>query len=277
MKPFPHLLMTALALIAPSVSLAEDPPASAHILGDLQISTATLPEASKPGYVVAPQDILDSKTIEQGGRKITIQQIKPIALSPPAQAPLDVADPAVQQRLTLATDPSAVSDIVFVGASVFHPHAGPVRTCATICLSGPGRSATLWSSADFGLLAEISAFADASGAEHGLAMAWSPLEIESLTDAADPGTIVPPLTAGAATFIITEGAPDAATLAAIQGLHDIYNRDLTRLQTARAAREQARLAQEAEFKARPPKPKDIVLNYWNVSGTAPSNKKGAAK
>ena len=64
-------------------------------------------------------------------------------------------------------------------------------------------------------------------------------------------------------------------LASIQSLHDLYNNEHDRLLTAYQDREQASLAREAELKANPPKPKDIVLNYWLSNSSEPSVKGGA--
>ena len=52
-------------------------------------------------FIVASKDILDTEIHEQGGRKITIQEINPIDLPRPplAERPADKTDPAVQARI----------------------------------------------------------------------------------------------------------------------------------------------------------------------------------
>lgn len=80
---------------------------------------------------------------------------------------------------------------------------------------------------------------------------------------------IPKLPEGNATFLIASGNPTALTLASIQAIHDLYNHEHDRLQAAFDGREQARLQQDAELKAHPPKPQDIVLNHWDIGGGAP--------
>lgn len=79
---------------------------------------------------------------------------------------------------------------------------------------------------------------------------------------------IPEFPPGKATFIITEGKASPQTLASIQSLHDIYNKDYERLKSTYEGRQRAQFLREAELTANPPQPKDITLNYWRIEPTA---------
>ena len=88
---------------------------------------------------------------------------------------------------------------------------------------------------------------------------------------------IPDLPPGKATFIIASGNLTVEALASIQSLHDLYNNEHDRLLIAYQSREQASLAREAELKAHPPKPKDIILNYSLTDSADQPNEKGTAR
>ena len=152
-----------------------------------------------------------------------------------------------------------------------------------VCLSplGKSESVTFWSSADFALLSGFASFVGADGETHGLMMSWGAEEIDSMSGfIAKHGpeygiSKAPELPAGKATFAIISEKTPPDTLASIQALHDLYNNEHDRLNAAYEGREHARIQQEAELKAHPPKPKDIVLNYWRIE--KPAAVKGGAK
>lgn len=89
---------------------------------------------AKPGFHISPQDVLDSTTHEQGGRRITIRQIKPIAL-PTTPLPIEpTADAAVQQRLTHFRHEHPTSTC---SSSVLRFFAPRVRRLARLSVTGP--------------------------------------------------------------------------------------------------------------------------------------------
>ncbi|MEO5714077.1 MAG: hypothetical protein ABIT37_11370 [Luteolibacter sp.] len=96
------------------------------------------------------------------------------------------------------------------------------------------------------------------------------------TDDGQPPQL-PVIPAGKATFVIIGAPPAPETLTTVQSLHDVYNNEYERLKAAYEGRERARIAHEAELKAHPPKPKDIILNYWRIPDAAPSPAEGGAQ
>ena len=108
---------------------------------------------------------------------------------------------------------------------------------------------------------------------------WGVSEIETRTalqnELGPESPQIPDFPAGKATFHIVSGNPGKQTLASIQSLHDLYNSEYDRLKTACEGRERAQREHEAELKANPPKPKDIILNYWRTE--KPAAEKGVAR
>ena len=114
-------------------------------------------------------------------------------------------------------------------------------------------------------------------------MTWNftDLERRNALQRENPGQVeapeIPAFPAGKATFIVDSGNPNQQTLASIQSLHDLYNNEYERLKVAYEGRERAQRLREAELKANPPKPKDIIINYWRAVPKSQISEKGTAR
>jgi hypothetical protein len=284
-KTIPLVILTAAAfgaaLHAQETKTADAQPATARILGDFPDGTPPAPEAAKPAFIVRSRDILKTETHQQGGRTITVQQIKPIALPEPAKPVSlpDPATPAVEERIAEVQSAYPEQEMLLIGATVFHTKDATARSLVTLSPLGGGEPVTFFSSADFALLSGFASFVGSDGETHALLMSWGNEEIGTLADLAtkrglDYGlTKIPELPTGKATFAVLSEKPDAATLASIQSLHDLYNNEHDKLLAAYQGREKARVRQETELKAHPPKPKDITLNYWRTETPTAQQKK----
>ena len=295
MKPIPFVFLAVMAIATPVFSQVEkttsqvaspSPTHAARILGDLPDGTPPPPEPPKPTFIVPAKDVLETETIEQGGRTITIQEIKPIELLPTsaAPAPPDLDKPAVQARLAEYRANHPQIELIRLGACVYHPEDSAPRTLVTYWTAAGEAPITFWSSADFSLLTGLVNFVGTDGQTRSLLMAWSTAHIEqSIESLANSGREptpppeIPQFPTGKATFIIATGTPTAENLASIQALHDVYNKEYEKLKAACERREQARLQQEAELKAHPPQPKNITLSHWRINSPAQATGKGAAR
>ena len=310
MKPLPFALFVALvglaavrsqdAPVAPTRESATAPnvatpampgttrpilPATARIIGDIPDGTPPPPQPPKPRFVARATDILDSKVHQQGGRTITIQRIKPIALPPPPDPtpiPLAATDPAFQEHLASFREDHPQSNMVPLGASVYHFKDAPPRTLVRYWPDGRGESITFWSSADFSLLSGIFSFVATDGETRCLFMMWGIEDFNSMADllaTLNRGhgvSNIPDFPDGPATFTIVGIPPaDSTVLVPIQSLHDLYNNEFNRLKTAWDGRGRARIQREVYLKAHPPQPKNITLNYWRTD--KPASGKGAAQ
>ena len=286
MEPIRLVLLAALTCLSAASSQDEKAataPAIARIIGDLPDGTPPPPEPQKPRFIVPAQDILDTQIHQQGGRKIIVQKISPIDLPPPplAAPPVDKTDPAFQARIAAFRANHPKNELIRIGANVYHSQVSAPRTLVTYWPNSDKPPVTLWSSADFSLLWGFASFVGSDGKTRSLMMTWSNLYTGSrprlLARLGKPyiAPKIPDLPPGKATFVIVSGNLTVEALASIQSLHDLYNNEHDRLLTAYQDREQASLAREAELKANPPKPKDIVLNYWLSNSSEPSVKGGA--
>ena len=294
MKPLPLALVAVLALVASARSQEEEAPApsvppaaplvlptTARILGDIPDGTPPAPQPPKPPFVVPPSDILATTTQQQGGRTITFQKIKPIALPPPPPAPEPAPEltpaekSAFQERVAASKARHPRYHLLAMGARVYRLKDSPPRTLVHYRLPPDGETITFWSSADFALIAGgIYSFVDSAGETQALAMMWSVEDtVRMAAKLAARGMeyqapAIPVFPAGPATFSFVGAQPDAETLVAIQSLHDVYNSEYARLKTAYEGRERARIAHDAWLKANPPQPKNITLNYWRTEKPA---------
>lgn len=313
MKPLPFAFLVALvglaavrsqdAPVAPTRESATTPdaaspampgttrpilPTTARILGDIPDGTPPPPQPPKPVFIVPARDILATTTHQQGGRTITIRQIKPIALPPPPPPPAPVetsaaeVDAGFSQQLAEYREKHPKSGLLFLGATVFRSKDSPPRTLVRYWPEGGREDITLWTSADFALIAGgINSFVDAADDTYYLLMGWGNVDIDHMSelraakgleyDAHD----MPDFPEGKATFQIVGKQPAAEDLVPIQALHDLYNSEFNRLKTAWEGRERARIEREAYIKANPPQPKNMVLNYWRTE--KPAAVKGAAR
>ena len=263
---------------------APAPVATARIIGTIPDGTPPPAQAPKPQFVARATDILDSKVYEQGGRTITVHEIKPIALPPPPMpqpesrtAQIDNA--AFKQRLADYRAAHPQSAVLSLGATVYRSQASPPRTLVQYWPERGGDPITFWSSADFSLIAGIHSFVATDGRTYSLFLAWGNIDTTRNAQAAR-GTNHPPdipiFPDGPTTFSIVGTAPaDPSVLVPIQSLHDLYNREFALLKTASEGRESARLQRAADLKANPPQPKNLVVNFWTTDTPAPAKKGGA--
>lgn len=250
----------------------ENPPAA--VIAD-PVSAVT-PEsnakiASK--LVIAPEDILETKVHDIGDRRITTKKVAPIELPPvpAAPPPPDPLDPAVQARMKALREKHAQTTFVLIGATVFRSAAFTDGQRTRLTIQGQkGGLVTCWSSADWELLGGTGGFVDQAGRKYGLLMTCSRMDLDRWTDFVarrggkyDP-PVVPNIPDGDATFVVTSGEPSPDALAALGALHDIYNRDLVNLRARHSARAAEYQALEAERRANPPQPKDIVIRHWRM-------------
>ena len=286
MKTIPRLLLAVLAAATSPPLFAETPATTgtARILGGLPDGTPPPPEPPKPGFTVKAANVLSSKTQQQGGRTLTLGEIKPIALPAPHKpTPPAPADPAVQQRFKAMRQVHHETSLLLVGATISHLPDGSVHSHVTLQPLGIGEPVTFVSSADFGLLAGIRSFIDSAGKTHDLIMSWSVEPNEPSSTRAtrlqrnNDLKKLPKLPPGPATYTLISGNPDPATLTAIQSLHALYQSEQPRLLAAHQGRERTRLQDEAQLKAHPPRPKDLVLHHWNIGKSTPAPTEGGTK
>jgi hypothetical protein len=259
-------------------------PTTARIIGKIPDGTPPPPAPPKPEFVVSAKNILATTTHEQGGRTITIRQIKPIDLPPPPaadEAAMFEPDSEFLRRLAEYRVAHPRARTLFLSASVYRSKDSPPRTLVRYWPEGQGGGVTFWSSADFALIAGgIQTFADSTGKTHHIFMGWGNVDIDRMTALRAAKGLqynvpeTPSFPVGKATYQFVGQQPTPENLVAIKSLHDLYNNEHTRLLTAFEGREQARIEREAWLKAHPPQPKNITLNYWRTEKPTPKKRGG---
>ena len=278
------LRIIPILLAAAALAHSQDKPSTARIIGSIPDGTPPPPEPPKPKFIVPAKDVLESKSIQQGGRTITVRKIKPIALPPPPPPPEPLsaeAQAAYRERVAAYRASHTRTRMMFLSATVFRSKDFPPRTLVRCWPEGKREMITFWSSADFGLIAGVLSFVDTTGVTYSKMMGWGYADVESMSEInaarlkAYGAPAPPPFPDGKASFEIIGASLPAEDLAPIQALHDLYNNEHARLKSAFEGRERARLEREAYLKANPPQPKDITMDYWRIERPAPA--KGGAK
>ena len=245
-----------------------------HLIAEPPDGTPPPPLPPQPGFIAPVEDILSTQTFREGGRTITVHEIVPIDLPPPPTVvPAAAPSPAFQQKLAEFRARQPKVHTISIGATIYRDKDKAPRTLIQSWgsdIKGQFVTATFWSSADFSLLSCLPGFIDSDGRTCSLMMSWGVQDSQRMAAHGRLNTVpvIPEFPEGNATFLLATGSPDEATLADLQTLHDLYNNEHEKLQTAYQGREKARLAQEAELKAHPPKPPDLILDHWRVQPTS---------
>ena len=259
-------------------------PTTARILGEIPDGTPPPPAPPKPKFIIPKTAILEAATLRQGGRAITIQKIKPMALPPLPEtdaAPSEVDIAAFKARVAAHRAMYPSKELICAGATVYRSKTSPARSLVRIWPNVDNEPVEFWASADFGYLSGCPSFVGSDGNARSLFLMWTNADMDrdarskAMRGLAYHPPEIPEFPAGPASYAFVGKLPSDRIIASVQSLHDIYNNEFSRLKTAFEGRQRANLQREADLKAHPPQPKDIVINYWRTE--KPAAVKGAAK
>jgi hypothetical protein len=256
----------------------------AHIPYKIPDGTPPPPEPPKPVWIVPATDVVAEKSIIEGGRTITVRQIKPIALpEPPAPTAPPVISDELRQRMAEYREKHPRDQPIALGATVYRLENETTRTLVNVWITGQREPVSFWSSGDFSLFSGIGAFTDKQGETRTLFMLWSIFDTnrfaKRMTELGRPYSRpkIPDLPTDKAAYVIHQGNPDDEILTDIDALHEILNNDAVELRRAYEGRVRANKEREEYLKANPPQPKDIVLNFWSTEKPAPMPVEGGSK
>lgn len=230
-----------------------------------------------PKIRFSSKDQLSTRLAKVGEKQITFEKVIPLKLPPIPEPQTPVAKTPAKMRasekLELMRLKEKVSRFAFIGASVFRLKGSPdhVRTFVRFRLSQDSEFFGAWSTADWEYLSGFSAFKGSDGEEYCSILTISIIEVEDFSQVSKVlGEIhssfefPKSLNNGMASFVVTEGHANPASLAALTALHDIYNQDLPRLKAALLGRKVAAFKHAEALKADPPDKKDVVFRYWRM-------------
>ncbi len=273
MKSIAYTLVL-LAAIPPLLSQEAPSKTDAKILGHVADGTPSPPPPPIRRLVVEAEDILESKTTNLGDQRVTVQRIAPIELPPIPEPtpPPNIDDPETQERLRELGKKYRDTQILFVGATVYHSSTfeNAPRTLVRMWDQKTKQYSTFWSSANWNWLGGFGSFEGDDGQQYMLIMSHSNMDIDRWSDffARHGRKFTPPkvpeIPAGDATFILNEGEPSESSLTALKTLHKIYNTQGDRLQAAYEGREAARKAREEYLRENPEKPKNLIIRQWRI-------------
>lgn len=246
----------------------------AYIPHKIPDGTPPLAPPAKPRWVVPEADVISEKTHVQGGRTITVRQIKPIPLPPPPTpaepaAPVEMTE-EFRERMAEYRRQHPLPKTLTLGATIYRLPNGTTRTLVHVWGREANEAVSFWSSGDFALLSGIGSFIDNQGQTRVLSMMWSIQDTKQIaehfarTGRAYKPPVIPELTSDKAAYAIVEGTPDADLRTVMDSLHEILNHDGDELRRAAEGRARAARAREAYLKANPPQPQDITVNYWLI-------------
>ncbi len=234
---------------------------------------------SKLVWNVRPDEILESKTIHQGGRTVHIREILPIPLPPPApHERREFDETRLRERAAAfhAIHPRRL--LLSIGATVYRAADTPPRTLVRIMGDARRAPVELWAAADFGLITGNSGFGSFTlpdGTEAALLMLGSDHDMDKAAAMAarHGGSYqrpeIPEFGDGdeKSPLLVLSGEPDETLLSALEFLTRHIETHRETLLAARTTRE-AEARQRREFlRANPPEPRNLTLNYWRVPPT----------
>jgi len=269
----PKILAVPCFGLLAGLSLAQD---AAHVVGPISDGSPPAPGQPSAKITIKSVEVLDSKTSNLGGRKITIQKVTPIELPTPVVPEKATPTPeqlaAFKERLAQRRETVQLS----MGVTVFHSenYPGKVRTKFSWRSKTSGDEFEAISNINGNLLSGFAQF-DASNPNSRYLLFFFAInqDVDKLTEMFEsrgriyqPPTL-PELPLTEPSFVVTKGNPTADELAPMVAVHNLVRTDGESLRLAFEGRERASEEQAAFLKANPPKPKDIVLNYWRLPKT----------
>jgi len=274
-------IVSYLGLLA-SLSFAQE---AASVLGP--ISDGSPAPAAPPPFKIetAPEDILETKVREQGGRKIIIQKVTPVELPPTTEPPVPRKLSAEQRaewearRLQMKK-----REFLFLSATVYRSarYPGGARTQFRMWSKNRKEPFEVWSNVDGQWMGGFGNFQTPTTI-YSVCMGIGAMDVDRMEKAwASKGRVytppvVPEIPEGEARFVVTKGDPTAEEIAPMQAIQDLYNTEGDKLRLAYEGRLQAQKEQAEFLKANPPKPQDIVVRYWRIEkpASAGQNEGGA--
>lgn len=273
---------SATAIVGPISDGRTAIPLVAPVLPDFRVKNSIL----RRMRVVEPPEMEGLPPV-QGWIKATVQRVDdPKLPDPPAPIATSVpAGSAVSARLARLNKHDQSADLVFISATVYDH----TRTLLRYSPTGAGRGEiSAWSNLDFNCFSGFSNYqvkeADGKTREHGLVMAISNEETKAPPTAfsakrhrtyqAPEIPKLPDLASGGPTFIVTQGdTHEKASVAVIQGLHDLYQVEGARMQAAYQTRIKAEKERRTYLLANPSVPEDITVRFWKRKSLASDLKK----
>jgi len=251
------ILTHIITLCLPIAAIAQERVTIDGILSD------GTPPPPPPPKVLHGFKVISSEEIPLEKRKMIVRRVEDPGFpdpTPPAPAVIDPATVAAFKNSPAYLDwqeKQTHTTSLFLSASVVDHRATLLRWWED------GKEYQAWSNLDFKYL---TGFASFSKGERNFVTFMGVGDVSSAALREDSMFKIPAdLPTGTPDFRMIQGAAgESEGYDAIVALHELYATDGQRLRVAYELREARQKAAEAELRANPPIPKDIVLNFWKV-------------
>jgi hypothetical protein len=251
------ILTHVIVLCLPIAAIAQERVTIDGILSD------GVPPPPPPPKVLHEFKVISTAEIPLEQRKMIVRRVEdPGFPDPTPQAPA-VIDPATVEAFKNSPayltwqEKQTHTTSLFLSASVVDHRATLLRWWEG------GREYQAWSNLDFKYL---TGFASFSKGERNFVTFMGVGDVSSASLREESMFGIPAdIPTGAPDFRMVQGAAgESEGYDAIVALHELYATDGKRLRSAYELREARQKEAEAELRANPPIPKDIVLNFWKV-------------
>jgi hypothetical protein len=245
------------ALLLPLTGLAQE-----NVTIDGVLNDGTPPPSPQP-KVLPEFTILSTEEIPMEKRKLIVNRVENPGFPDPTPPPPVPVDPAALEAFKNSPEYQAIQERsdntthLFLSATVVDHRATLLRWW------DKGKEYQAWSNVDFNYLTGFASFS--KGDRHFVTfMGVGDIDSGKLREES-MFQIPADLPEGAPQFRMIQGlAGDSEGYEAIAALHELHATDGERLREAYELREARRREVEAELRANPPLPKDIVINFWDV-------------
>jgi hypothetical protein len=251
-------ILSISSLLLPFVATAQE---RATIVGSIADGT----HLPMPMRVLPAVEVRESSVCQLPDRKITFNRIANPGLPSPRPAILAQNERSPEQIEALRNSPefqkrikeSARTTYLSISATVVDHRATFLRWWHA------GKEYRAWSNADWMIL---TGFTDWQKDNRRFSSFLAAGRLDSTKLPADSMFRIPDdfLPEEPGTYRVIQGDSDPEAYIGMTGLHELYLNNYARLKIDLDLREQRRKEQQDELRRNPPKPQNIVLNYWKV-------------
>ena len=245
------------------------------------IDFKVLTSHTKRVYVTEAPEMPDLPSVD-GLINVTVQMVEDPGLrDPPSLPPLPSSspnDPAVIAQMELLQEKFQGTEFIFLSATVYD-HS---RTLLTVFPNGTTEGqVSAWTNVDFNHFSGFSIFRvtekDGTERDYGLLMGLGNEERFLPDSDQQPIPELPKLSAIGPSFSVVEGDTQGDAMKILEQLHELYQKEGTKMELAFHAREKAHAERKAYLLANPPTPKDLTIKVWSRSTALETAQKGAAR
>ena len=237
---------------------------------------ATAQDSTALRLRISAEDVISSRTVDLGERRVTFEKVRPLSLPPIEEPAQQQPDAAALAEFEEQAAKARARRHVFVSGTVYVSEDDPqgAKSLVRLWSNKQRQPIEMWINANmlwFGGFADY----ETAEADYSLMLLMSAISVDRMTEAArQAGVEVPDLQIpdfredDTGEIRIVQGDPAAPDLEPIRSLMQLYATDKLRLEAAYERRRAEAEAKRLEELADPPEEKDIRIRYWRLDQPA---------